>query len=314
MQARQCRGLMTALRPAACALSPACGLFALSTPTFASNAYSVMLPPGHLHLLCKELFYKPSDSAPLRVAASRSRAAAHLSPEILGHVVGLAATGACPSAVKDCLGSLGIATNKIHGSWTGVSMARWQRLVQLVGGVVCGEQGQVTGGTALLMRFLWEKARCKADILSFLLALHAHTPVLQPALAADPSQHRQWLMQSFSAAEIEDDDTLVEAAIQLLDPSTPDVQFAHHYELLAAGISAVQAFRTPIRLERHRYKEGKEVPDCVEVVVREIIELLIFDHHQRGFDTSRLPSTADPSLAAFFSSDFASSRAAAEAW
>jgi len=42
----------TAMRPEFLALSPACGLLALSAPTFASNAYSLSLPPGHLQGEC----------------------------------------------------------------------------------------------------------------------------------------------------------------------------------------------------------------------------------------------------------------------
>jgi hypothetical protein len=142
------------LRPGCIALSPACGIFALAAPTFASNAYTLALPPGHLqgknaahrhtyvhgshpsvihhawihpstHALslrtraglCRELFHKPSDS--LRVANSRSRAASHLSPDMLGHIVGLGIADAREAVVKDCLGRLGIETNRIHGEWTG---------------------------------------------------------------------------------------------------------------------------------------------------------------------------------------------------
>ena len=35
----------------------------------------------------------------------------------------------------------------------------------------------------------------------------------------------------------------------------------------------------------------RKVPDCVEVAVREILELLLFDPHRRAFDLSRLPAS-----------------------
>lgn len=174
------------------ALSPACGLLALSAPTYASNAYSLALPPQHLHGLCHELFHKPG-GAGLRAATSRSRAAAHISPEIFGHIVGLAVTNAREAHVKECLFELGVSTNKINGEWTGVSFARFQRLVKLVGGVW---REETHGGTSLLMRFLWEKARSKTDLLHFLLAVHTHAPVLEPTFVADIAQHQQVILLS----------------------------------------------------------------------------------------------------------------------
>jgi hypothetical protein len=289
---------MSVLKPSFFPLSPACGLLSLSAPTFASNAYSLALPPGHIHGLCRELFHKQGDGAALRAATSRSRAAAHLSPEMLGHIVGLAITGAHEARVKECLGELGVTTNRINGEWTGVSFARFQRLVKLVGGV-WREETYVRGGTSLLMRFLWERARDKDDLLSYLLALHSHVPVLHPSFAHDTTLQAQWLKQIFTPDELGCEDTLEAAAEALLDPTTPDLAFAYSFELLAASLSSVHAFRSPIRLQRHSYKGGKEVPDCVEVVVREILELVLFDANTSTLDSQRLPPSASPELLAF---------------
>jgi hypothetical protein len=38
---------------------------------------------------------------------------------MLGHIVGLGIADAREAVVKDCLGGLGIETNRIHGEWTG---------------------------------------------------------------------------------------------------------------------------------------------------------------------------------------------------
>ena len=180
--------------------------------------------------------------------------------------MGLAVSGACHKTVRRCLGELGITTNRVHGEWSGVSFARYQRLVELVHGCLCiDERHAPRGGAALLMRFVWEKARSKQDMLRFLQAVHSHVPVLEPSFAADPSQQQEFLSQSFTADEIENDDALLAAATHLLDHKSTDMQFAQAYELLAAATSAVHAFRAPICLERHSYKDGKEVPDCVEV-------------------------------------------------
>ena len=268
--------------------------------------------------LCRELFHKPHGGA-LRVANSRSRAASHLSPDMLGHIVGLGITDASEAAIKECLSSQGITTNKIHGEWTGVSLARFLRLVRLVGSVWRDEKN-MCAGTSLVARFAWEKAKSKDDLLSFLLALHSHTPILRPGvvegLSAQGPERHKWLAAAFSAVDLEDESALREAAAQLVCTNTSDEHFAHSFELLAAGMSSVHAFRSAVRLERHAYKGGKEVPDCVEVVVREILELVLFDTGARTFDTARLPPTTCPMVASFFAEhdSFASPREASESW
>ena len=261
----------------------------------------------HLHGLCRELFHAPGDGAALRPTTSRSRAAAHLSPQLLGHVVGLAVTGAREGYVKECLAENGVRTNKVHGEWTGVSLARFQRLVQLVGGV-WREDTHVRGGTALLMRFLWEKALSKDDLLAYLMALHSHFPVLQSSFAHDTARHAEWLTSCFAPDELECEASLLASANALLDRSLPDDCFAGHVERVAASLSSVHTWRSPIRLQRHAYKGGREVPDCVEVVVREIIELLLYDPDARGYDLARLPPDASPALQDFFSRPFSSAR------
>ena len=172
----------------------------------------------------------------------------------------------------------------------------------------------------MLMRFLWDKAQSKQDLLVFLQAVHLHTPVLLPSFAAKLSvggaERQAWLNDAFSPAELENEEALLESALQLMDTTTSAENFAKHYELVAAGMSAVHAFRSAVRLERHSYKGGKEVPDCVEVVVREILELFLFDIHTRTFDPSRLPRTTCSRVVDFFQhhEHFTSSRAASEAW
>ena len=305
------------MNPGFFALSPACGLVALSATTFASNAYSLALPPGHLHGLCRELYHRPGDGGALRAATSQSRVAAHLSPQLFGHIVGLSVTGANPAQVKDCLGALGVATNRINGEWTGVSFERFQRLVRLINGLWREEKH--ASSTSLLMRFLWEKARSKNDLLDFLQALHTHVQVLLPAFAdADAAHRQQWLLQSFTAPELENEEALLEAAALVLEPSVSDLQFAHCFELLAASCSSIHSFRSAIHLERHSYKGGKEVPDCVEVVVREILELLTFDSKTRSVDASRLPASAAADVVRYFGRamrrEFSSSREASAEW
>jgi hypothetical protein len=77
------------------------------------------------------------------------------------------------------------------------------------------------------------------------------------------------LLHTFSGAELEDEGVLREAATKLVCPATSDHDFASTYELVAAAVSSVHAFRSAVRLERHTYKGGKEVPhiSCIYMCV-----------------------------------------------
>lgn len=47
-------------------------------------------------------------------------------------------------------------------------------------------------------------------------------------------------------------------------------------EVLAASYALERSFKTPIKLGRYAYGDGRPRPDCVEVVVREIFDALIY--------------------------------------
>lgn len=162
-----------------------------------------------------------------------------------------------------------------------MSYARWERLVGLVCGVASTmELEECEAGMPLLLRFLWEKATSKEDLLDFLLKLHQNAPllgVLDAEFARDKGRQSAWVDEAFGPDEIEDESALEQAALSVLDKSISDADFALSFERLGAGMSAVHASRAAVRVERHSYKGGKEVPDCVEVVLREVIEMLIYD-------------------------------------
>lgn len=196
-------------------------------------------------------------------------------------ILGLVLSKASPEHVKAALNSRGVHTNKIHGIWSGVSYARWERLVELVCGVASTMRlEECEAGMPLLLRFLWEKATSKQDLLDFLLSLHQNAPllgVLDAEFARDKGRQSAWVEEAFGPDEIEDEGVLEQAALSVLHKSISDADFALNFERLGAGMSAVHASRAAVRVERHTYKGGKEVPDCVEVVLREVIEMLIYD-------------------------------------
>ena len=137
---RRHRGLLTVasahgtarvLRPEALHFSPALGLVAFNSPTLCGN----LLRCGGAGLaawgvdrsaaLARELFFQPTRRDPLRATTSRSMAAAHATPLVLGHLLGLATSGASRARVEETLAGLGIRSNRVGGEWTGVSLARW---------------------------------------------------------------------------------------------------------------------------------------------------------------------------------------------
>ena len=112
----------------------------------------------------------PQPGAPLRATKSRSMAASHLDSHALGHVLGLGLCDAPADIVATTLKEqCGITTNRVKGEWTGVSLARYKRLVEHVA------TGAATGPSIpLFLQFVWERAESKACLLAFLLALDSH--------------------------------------------------------------------------------------------------------------------------------------------
>ena len=316
MQAVQCRGMMSVMHRNFFPLSPVCGLLGLAAPTFSSNAFDLQLPGSDLHLLCNELFLRPGDGAALRIVTSRSKAAAHISPTIFGHIVGLAITNAPQHQVKTCLNALGVATNRVHDEWTGVSFARFEKLVAHLARVLQHRQ-PVRAGSLMPLRFLWEKSSSKTDVLDYLLALNKHAPVLDPRFATDIRWQESWVHDVLEPTDIENTLLLQHASLKVLDPTLTDLDFARFYEILAAGLSCLHASRRAVRLERHSYL-GHTLPDCVEVLIREIIQVLIWDASTHTFDTSTLPSTTCPRVVNFFEkfnrNEFASAQHASREW
>jgi hypothetical protein len=62
-------------------------------------------------------------------------------------------------------------------------------------------------------------------------------------------------------------------------PSTGDdfnLSIGQALEHLAASVAYEKAFKIPIKLGKHSYCDGQEKPDCVEVVLREIMDVLLY--------------------------------------
>jgi hypothetical protein len=153
--------------------------------------------------LAQSLFQGSPTSLHLRPTASRSKAAAHCSPPLLGAMLGSALSGLDDAEFRHVLKDLGYATNKVKGEWTGVSLARYIGLyAALRQGVMraptrpspsttssgagdtrsglksstaerplsqpntAGDEDLLT--VPLFLRFAWERSETRADLVDFL--------------------------------------------------------------------------------------------------------------------------------------------------
>ena len=64
----------------------------------------------------------------------------------------------------------------MHGVWTGVSLARFRLLVDLVR--KGSEQSAASPVIPLILRCVWERAESKACLLQYILAVNSHVPIL----------------------------------------------------------------------------------------------------------------------------------------
>jgi len=150
-------------------------------------------------------------------------------------MIGLALSGADKAEVRRVLGEQhGVATNKVDGIWTGVSFARYQKLVDLIREAYRNpENGKSPTYQAALMQFMWSTARSKQDCVDFLL--HHDAVASEPCLAIDltcPERQRDFLQESFTQTELQSPANLEAAAHAVLEERSSDEDFASSFELL----------------------------------------------------------------------------------
>ena len=308
----QCRGMMSVLLPDSHHLSPVIGLLMLNNPVLTGNLLRCRVQSGFEWglgpscALAREIFSQRGAGAPVRATRNRSQAAAHLTPSMIGTIVGLGITHAPSVHAAAQLRRAGIATNRVHGEWTGVSMSRHLRLIELLS-EACVDGGETAPAVPLLLRLAWERAQSKECLLAFILALDAQRPVLaDEQLRHSLSARQEWMQLAFAPSELSDSsiadavDCLAVEQSGALQPRGPG-STAHSMELVAARLSQASAYKPALSVRRHRF-QGVSPPraDCVEVAVRELIELLLYSPDTRSFALERLPPNCSPSLRRFF--------------
>ena len=287
-------------------LSPSVGLIAASRAVL-SNTYSIggntKLPPpwAAAAALTLDLFAPPRTGASLRPTRSRSAAFSHLNSADAGHVLGLGLSRAPADHITSTLKRCGIETNRVRGEWTGVSLARYKKLVELL----ATSSSSSTPSIPLFLRCVWERAESKKCLLDFLVALDDHVGCLTPhwrnMLTTDTAAADAWCESHFDPIDT-DETAVAAAAMRVLRPfdcsgdANEKMSYARSLEILAANLSEVHAFKPPNILERHSYQGGESKPDCVEMLLRELFDLLLYNPATQTFEVERLPTSALPEL------------------
>ena len=318
LSASQVKGTAAILSPDSQFLSPALGLIMKESNSFTGNLLrtktnSSPIIPGlqQSSLLARELFFQRAASEPPAVTRSKSRASFFLTPQRLGHIVGYAistrlfnrkemeaiflTTGIVPKSSK---AGRRVA---IDGVRTNISLTRFMRVCEYIskGHVECKQNNVASTPLLLILRFLWEKSISKQCLLDFLETVNTYTPIFKDGNLT-PEMRATFLKARWSRDILEDTDLIQAAAIRLFtkekhQEDTSDV------ELIAASLSSANAHKPAIKLSRHGYNNAAEKPDCVEVVIREMFDLLLFDSLTNAFNPStRLPTAACPTVRAFY--------------
>jgi hypothetical protein len=264
-------------------------------------------------LLATKLFWQTDRFSPLQVSRNKSQPVAHLTPRFMGVLWQVAAGLVSEKEQKVSLQRAGIRSNHVQDEWTGVSMARWMDLLSSL--QLEHRPTDPTTTTAIRHAFpplvvapwlaaLWQIARTKDDLLDFLLAMEEYsteesilddTNELARALRHDENARKEWAASSFAAEEITPDrvhealDQLVSLSDDVVVGGTHDSCGGRLMEVIAAS-RAIQHFAKPVVPNgRYGYDGGQPKSDCVEVAVREILDLLLWDESQACFDFSRWP-------------------------
>jgi hypothetical protein len=323
LSASQVKHTCSILKPEAQYLSPALGLITkesnafcgnlLRLPTTTTSPHPTAAPGLHqASLIANELFFQRATTEPPAITRSKSKAAYWMNPRRLGHCVGFALSAKTwnHKDMEQVLTTTGIVPRStkagrrvdIDGISTNISLSRFLRLCTLVseGHAECKQANVSSTPLLLLLRFLWEKSLSKQCLLDFLETVHGYHPIFKHNNALEPGMRQSFLQARFSRDVLEDTLGVEAAALRLLSTDVA-LDAANDVELVAASLSSANAHKPAIKLSRHGFNKAEDKPDCVEVVVREMFDLLLFDALTDSFNPSaRLPPEACSRVRAFY--------------
>jgi hypothetical protein len=276
--------------------------------------------------LATKLFWQTDRFAPLQLSRNKSHPVAHLTPRLMGILWQVAAQGvkhhnksASSETImkeqKALLQRAGIRSNHVHDEWTGVSMARWMSLLSSLRQPPQQNRPMPVYPPLTIapwLAALWQMARTKDDLLEFLLAMEEYggdgvaaecgiildsRNELSRALRHDVGARQEWARSSFTADEITPDcahealDRLVSSSSHdvVADGSRHDNDSGRLVEVIAASRAIQHAAQPVVPNGRYGYDGGRPKSDCVEVVVREVLNIILWDESRACFDLSRWP-------------------------
>jgi hypothetical protein len=283
------------------------------------------------------LFFQAQPGAPIRLTKSKSMAAAYLTPQIMGTLMGLALNKDGVLDVGQILfDRYGIKSNRIHGNWTGVSLARWKEIIHLlkvvgnVNAAITDENTEHDNLECLLTAAIWSMAvwecssQSRKSLLEYFLASEevSGLEILDPSnifvekvIQADSAIQSSWILMD-GDEEILSTRTRGDRSKEAIQPSLEkllgllsdnrhdaSLQAARALEDVCTAILSQQESENVKPTTPNGYygfDGGKQKPDCVEVAVRELIDYLIWDDQAGKFDISRLPSSSCPELVDFY--------------
>jgi hypothetical protein len=176
-------------------------------------------------------------------------------------------------------------------------MARYRKIVNLLAGDIADDSSQTL---PVMLAFLWEKSTSKQCLLDYIFAVERASgqSVLVPEFAdlriEGSLMRNEWLQTQFTEAELTAERVrtatavLVGGACKAHIPSDPSkeaskdakesgyMSTAEALDIVAASYAVEKSFKPPIKLGRYAYLDGAPRPDCVEVVVREVVDSLIY--------------------------------------
>ena len=230
-----------ALRPEYQKLSLAMGRLARKNDTAVANMY--FLHQGPLGRLAREVLFSVGGRP--KVAKSRSKAIAYVTPHLAGDLLGVALQD---GDVRAVLRRHDIESNHVNGQWTGVSRARFEHLYQTLCDALHHNE---TAALGLWLRVAADLS--KSGDLEFydgLATAGIH------ALRNDVTTHDVPL-------------PLNDAVQGLLTSS----DFSTHVDSVIDGLTSVRA-RDPIPIRTVEFRTAQPKPDCVEVCIRELVAFL----------------------------------------
>jgi len=261
------------LRPEWLKVSLASGCLASTCDTAVANMfYSEEEDWRPLRALAREVLHTSSDAARPKVATSGSRPVSYLSPGLAGELLGLAILRRDP---WPALKRHGVESNRVAGRWSGVSKARFDTMAKTLEEALSYDEAAALG---LWLRVAWEKARSRKDLLDFYDGLR------EAGLDARRSDvtDAQFLCDTAApplGGENKDDDALARLLLQATRTKRPDDDgddsFAAVVEAAVVALSASgRLARRPRSIRTVNYGDAAPKPDCVEVCVREVVDLL----------------------------------------